>query len=226
MARPRYPRSSGPLPPPLPPETRTVGQLVAETIKLYGAHFWRALPLGLGIAVADQLQARSAVLASAVLLTAAYVGASLIVTGARPGARAIATAFAGGVLAYLPFALSYLVLGFALLGVAWLAFVGLVVPVAIAERGGLLASFRRAFRLARADYVHALGSLATLAILLFLVRLVLVVLLHGLGDSGARAAIFLGDLVVSPLVFLGATLLYVDQVARLNASSEALPSAP
>ena len=29
-----------PLPPPLPPETRTVGQLVAETLKLYGRHFW------------------------------------------------------------------------------------------------------------------------------------------------------------------------------------------
>jgi len=107
------------------------------------------------------------------------------------------------------------VLGFALLGVAWLAFVGLVVPVAIAEGGGLLTSFRRAFRLARADYVHALGSLATLAILYFLVRLVLVVLLHGFGDAGTRVAIFLGDLVVSPLVFLGAALLYFDQAARV-----------
>ena len=36
MARPRYPKSTGPLPPPLPPATRTVGQLVAEIVKLYG----------------------------------------------------------------------------------------------------------------------------------------------------------------------------------------------
>ena len=35
MAGPRYPRREGPLPPPLPPETRTVGQLVAESISLY-----------------------------------------------------------------------------------------------------------------------------------------------------------------------------------------------
>ena len=31
------------LPPPLPPETRTVGQLVAESIRLYGARFWPSL---------------------------------------------------------------------------------------------------------------------------------------------------------------------------------------
>ena len=31
------------LPPPLPPGDRTVGQLVAETIRTYGDHFWRVL---------------------------------------------------------------------------------------------------------------------------------------------------------------------------------------
>ena len=39
------------LPPPLPPETRTVGQLVAESLKLYGARFWPSLALGIGPAV-------------------------------------------------------------------------------------------------------------------------------------------------------------------------------
>ena len=54
MARARYPKSSGPLPPPLSPAARTVGQLVAETLHLYGNHFFRALPLGLVVALADQ----------------------------------------------------------------------------------------------------------------------------------------------------------------------------
>ena len=45
--------SSKPLPAPLPPETRTVGQVVAEAIRLYGRSMWLALPLGLPVAVAD-----------------------------------------------------------------------------------------------------------------------------------------------------------------------------
>jgi len=40
-----------PLPAPLPPETRTVGQLVAEAVKLYGARFWPSLALGIGPAL-------------------------------------------------------------------------------------------------------------------------------------------------------------------------------
>ena len=34
------------LPPPAPPETRTAGQLVAETMRLYGRRFWGAVGLG------------------------------------------------------------------------------------------------------------------------------------------------------------------------------------
>ena len=55
MARSRRPRDEGPLPPPLPPEVRPVGQLVAETIKLYGERFWRVLPLGVTFAALDQI---------------------------------------------------------------------------------------------------------------------------------------------------------------------------
>ena len=44
-----------PLPPPLPPAERTVGQLIAEAIRLYGQRFWRALPLGLPLAAVDQI---------------------------------------------------------------------------------------------------------------------------------------------------------------------------
>ena len=36
----------------LPPADRTVGQLVAETIRLFGGRFWRSLALGLGIQAA------------------------------------------------------------------------------------------------------------------------------------------------------------------------------
>jgi transcriptional regulator with XRE-family HTH domain len=118
--------------------------------------------------------------------------------------------------AFAPF--PFLVLGFVLPGVAWLAFVGLVVPIAVIERLGLRPAFRRATQLARTDYVHALGSLSTLVILYVLTRLVLVLLLRGSGDQTERVAIFLADLVISPLLFLGAALLYFDQAARVRSA--------
>ena len=209
-----------PLPPPLPPETRTVGQLVAETVRLYGQRFWRALPLGLSVAAIDQLLFNLSrgqwfvfmVTVGAFLLTLAYVGAAALAAPGRLTPRSGATALVAGMVAFLPF--PFLVVIFLLPGFAWLALVGLVVPVAVVEGTDLRGSFRRALQLARTDYVHALGSLATLAITYFLTRLVLVLLLRGSGDQTARIAVFLGDLVISPILFLGAALLYFDQAAR------------
>jgi hypothetical protein len=210
-----------PLPPPLPPETRTVGQLVAETVRLYGRTFWRALPLGLSIAVIDQVLygiSRAGwivvmVTAGAVLLTVSYAVAVSLAADVRLTRRTAAVALVTGVLAFLPFPV--LMLFFVLPGVAWLALVGLAVPAAIVEGTGVRLSFARGLALARADYVHALGSLATLAITYFLTRLALVFVLRGTGEQTERIAVFLADLVISPIVFLGAALLYFDQEARL-----------
>jgi hypothetical protein len=149
----------------------------------------------------------------AVLMTLAYVRASLVVLAVTADRRRLALAFGIGVVAFLPFPV--LLLGFVLPGVAWLALVGLAVPVALVERTTFAQSFRRAVHLARADYVHALGSLATLVLVYFLSRTVLVLLLRGQGDQTERIALFLGDLALSPLLFLGGALLYVDQTARL-----------
>jgi hypothetical protein len=211
-----------PLPPPLPPETRTVGQLVAEAIRLYGRRFWLALPLGLSVAVLEQVliefepEQRFVLLATAggALLSASYAAASALAADRRLTKKSGFVAVAAGTVAFVPF--PFLVLGFVLPGVAWLAFVGLVVPAAVIERLGFRAAFRRAIELARADYVHALGSLATLVILYVLTRLVLVLLLRGSGDQTERVSIFLADLVISPVLFLGAALLYFDQEARFD----------
>ena len=208
-----------PLPPPLPPETRTVGQLVAESLKLYGNHVRAALALGVSVTAINQVSAghetpvQVAVLAAgAPLMAASYTAASAVVGGVRLGAAHAARTVAVGALVFVPAAL--LTILYILPAIAWLALVGLVVPVMVIERRPTRDSLRRAVQLARADYLHALGSLATLALLFGLVKLMLALLLKDLGDSGERVALGLADLVVSPILFLGAALLYVDQAAR------------
>jgi hypothetical protein len=213
-----------PLPEALPHETRPVGQLIAETLRLYGRAFFQALPLGLTLAVADQVfrdlafgAQVLALLAFSPLFSLSYAGAVAVVTGARPPRSRWALAIVLGTIAFVPAA--FLLPWFALLAFAWLAVVGLVVPVVMIEGGGARSAFVRAVRLARADYIHALGSLATLAILFFLTRLMLALLLRGAGDQAERIAVFLADLVLAPVLFLGSALLYFDQAARLESKS-------
>src|SRR3954469_19084285 len=50
VARMSYPRAGEPRPAALPPRERTVGQLIAESIRLYGARFWAVIPLGVPLA--------------------------------------------------------------------------------------------------------------------------------------------------------------------------------
>ena len=159
------------LPPPLPPAERTVGQLVAETIRAYGANFWRVLPLGIPIAVSSQISlgydanVQTVVLfAFGPLIALAYVYACHLVHQVRITPVAYLTA----VLVFAPVPL--LVRAAVLPAVAWLALFGLAPAAAMIERLGFRASLARGRRLGAADYVHALGSLATLVIVVVVVR--------------------------------------------------------
>jgi hypothetical protein len=208
------------LPPPLPPAERTVGQVVAETIRAYGERFWRVLPLGIPVAVVDQLSVRHAPgvqmliwWAATPLFVAAYVYACTLVLGARANRTAVALA----VLIYLPFpALRAL---FILPGVAWFALIGLAVPVAMVEGLRFRAALVRGRQLGLTDYAHSLGSLAALVIVVGVAATTLSALLHSQGDNGQRAAVAISDLVLSPLLFLGAALLYLDQSARVGSDA-------
>ena len=100
--------------------------------------------------------------------------------------------------------------------VVWLALVGLVVPVVLVERVSFRRSFGRALALGRADYVHAIGSLAALVVIFGVAEGVLALLLESQADNTVRTAIFLADLTLGPVLFLGGALLYVDQEARLR----------
>jgi hypothetical protein len=242
--RPRQPRQQQPLPPPLPPKTRTVGQLVAETVGFYRHHFFQVLPLGVSVAALTQLTVafghrhvrprghppsqayhdpksilgggiETTIILGALLLTVSYIAAIVLVTGARPDRRVLLTGYAAGVVVFLPTPLLAQLL--ILPAVAYLAFVGWAVPAAIVEALGLRESFRRTVQLARADYVHAAGGLATLVIVFYVTRLMLALLLRSGGESTERVAAALSDLVLSPLLFVGSALLYIDQAARLEA---------
>lgn len=205
------------LPPPLPPEERNVGQFIAETIRAYGARFWRALPLGVPLVVVDQLSVHQTLLAQMVfywlatpLFAAAYLWACRLVLVQKP----TRTAFAVAALIWLPFpALRSL---FILPAVAWLAFIGLAVPAAMAERLGFRDALERGRRLGTADYAHSVGSLAALVVVVGIAGNTLGALLHSQGDSTQRAALFLSDVVLAPLLFLGGAMLYVDQAARVG----------
>jgi hypothetical protein len=211
-----------PRPAALPPAERTVGQLVAESIRFYGDRFRPALLLGvapaaIAVLFANVSRRTSLILAptlSAALLSATYVGACALVLGARPPRARFVSAWLLGWLVFAP--VPFLVLAFVLPGIAWLAALGLAVPVLMVEDVSPRGAIARAWRLARADYVHALGSLATLGIVVFLTQAMLAFVLRGFGGAAVSTAFFLASVVVSPLLFVGAALLYGDQAARVE----------
>lgn len=207
----------------LPPAERTIGQLVAESIRFYGEHFWAALALGLGPAalavVSANVSRRTALILSptlfGALLSATYVYACMLVLGKRPSDSRLAIAWLAG---WLVFASAYVLVvrAYLLPGLLWLAAFALLVPVLVVENARLRGAVSRALRLVGADFVHAVGSLITLAIVVFLTEAVLAFVLRGFGDAAVWVAYFLASVVVSPLLFIGSAFLYVDQTARVD----------
>src|SRR3954451_18279314 len=221
MARPRYPKSSGPLPPAVPPATRTVGQLVAESLKLYGDWFWGVIPLGLPLVVVDQITVGQETATSIVVFAVAapffagsYAYASTLVSGRTPGRGAWLTAIGVGSLVFLP--AGFLLPWFSLAAVVWLALFGFVVPAAIFEAQGPGAALGRSIEVARADIVHAIGGLATLVLLYGITQRLLLQVLHSEADNTVRVSILLADIVLAPLLFIGPALLFVDLAARVG----------
>jgi hypothetical protein len=191
-------------------------------VRFYGENFVRCLVLGvppafLAVVTANVSKTLELLLAPTVygaLLSASLVAACVILLGRRPPARRLVAA---GVVGWIVFApVPFLVVAFVLPALAWLAAVGLVVPVLVAEDLPVRAGFRRAWQLARADYVHALGSLATLAIVVGLTQIMLVFILRGAGGAAIDVAVVLANIVVSPILFIGTALLYGDQAARVE----------
>lgn len=211
------PRQVGNRPAALPPAERTVGQVVAEAIRIYGDHFWQVLPLGLVVVGVDAAGLHRSLAVQTLILWAfapffagAYVRAATVVCD-QPWAW---PAFWTALLIFLPFPV--LLRLYVLPGVVWFALLGLAVPAAVVERLGVRDALRRGWQLARADLVHAIAGLVTLGLVYVVSRYALLVFLHGFGGQGQTVASMLADLVLAPLVFVGAVLLYEDQTARVE----------
>jgi hypothetical protein len=202
-----------------------VGQVVAQAIELYQRNFWRALLLGVPVALVDQpladlsqVERGAALVAVSPLFSLAFAGACALRQGETPPVRVWLSAVGLGVLTFLPAAVFFP--WFAIVSILWLGLAGHAVPVVMAERLSPAAALRRTIELGRADYVHAAGSFATLAILFELTRWTLGLLLSSQADAAVRVAIFLADFVLSPLLFLGAAIVYVDLAARVGLTRE------
>jgi hypothetical protein len=225
MARGATRTRSRELPPPLPPAERTIGQLVGEALRAYGNHFWISLAIGVPVAVVvlvlvgtGEWRFAIAVPALVFLFPASYVLACAVVTGERLRSRAALVAYGTGVLVFIP--VPFLLAVFLFPAVVWLSFVGLSVPAAFTEGLAVPAAVVRGFRLARADIVHVLGGLAALILVVLLTQAALSFVLREFADNTRTAAAILAWVVVSPVVFLGAALLYADQEARLRSPGD------
>jgi len=200
----------------LPPAERTVGQLVAESIRFYGDHFWAVLALGLPFVGLDLLSYHEAWWKQVIVgwivgpfICAAYVRAGMLAARSFWSWRA----YAAALLIYVPYPLFGV---YVIPAVVWFALVGLGVPAAVAEGLGVRDTLRRGLPLGRADVVHAIGGLATIVLVVGVSRLALEVLLNTQGGQAREVAVVLADFVLSPLFYVGGALLYVDQAARVR----------
>ena len=158
-------------------------------MRLYGRRFWAGLALGAGpllvILVLSALSRTAGLVflatGGALVFTACYVVATLLAAEARPGRRTLLTAVVTGVLVFAP--VPFLTISLVFPGLIWLAFFGLAVPVALREEQGLRESIRRSIALARADFVHVLGSMAALVIVGFISAATLAFLLGQFGEQ-------------------------------------------
>jgi hypothetical protein len=208
------------------PAERTVGQLIGDAIKLYGHRFWPGLGLGIPAAAftigASFLDGGArigyGVVVGPFALALSYVWAVAVATDAR---NARGQALLAGAVAFLPLAASRVLVftGVYFVALGWFALVGLSVPSVLVERRRLDDALRHGFRLARADVVHAFGTVAALAIVVIVSIFSLSLLLAGFGAQSITVSAVMAVIVMSPLFFLGCALLYVDQKARLESGS-------
>lgn len=220
-----------------PDQPLKLGELLAETIRIYGERLRAALGLGSVVGgaylLAGVVPALLEVLVVSLAFTATYAAAARVVSGdsfveawAQVGVRAPVLVVLTFVVA-VPFALAATYLLFLVLSALWLALVGFSVPVAMLEREGdrdgvfarIAYALDRSLRLARVEYLHAAGVVAALIGVYLVIGLLVSVALVGFAENSRLVAIALAQVVLAPLFFLGLSVLYYEQRARAVVSS-------
>ena len=214
-----------------------LGEVIAETVRVYGDRFRPAIALGVVYAVVyvtvGYVPDVVAIPLLAVAITAAWAAATRLVVGDGLGEAWGQVALRAPALlvftlvASLPFALAVTQLVLIVFAVAWLALTGFAIPVAVAERPeadgrGLFQrlgfGLQRSIELARAEYFHAVGVIAALVIAYVVFGVLLGGLLVGFAENSGPAAGALVQVVLAPFFFLGLAVLYFDQRARAVSS--------
>jgi hypothetical protein len=211
----------------------TLGELLAEAVRLYGQRFWAAIALGIptGVAFVAGLATPTAldVVLVAIALTGSYAAAARITVGDPFWEAWAQTALRIPILAVLalvvavPFAIALTQLYLLIPAVAWLGVTGFSIPIAMIEQDPeaqnwfqrLGFTLSRSLSLARAEILHAVGVVAGLLIVELVIGIVLASALVGFADNGRVIAIAITQVVLAPLFFLGLSLLYFEQRARI-----------
>lgn len=226
-----------------PPERPLkLGELLAETIRIYGERLRAAI--GLGLVYAAVLLGAAIVhvalyyVVTALMFTMASGVAVRLVAGdtfreawAQVLVRFPVVLLLAAVVG-LPFALAgYLSVLFILIAF-WLGLTAFAVPAAMVEQtrgsAGTLQTaayaLERTIVLARLDYLHATGVVAALLIVNFVFGILLASLLVGFADNGRIVALAIVQVVLAPFFFLGLAVLYFEQRSRAAVSSGREPA--
>ena len=219
-----------------------LGELLAETVRLYGERIRAVAAIGLflaGTLVVADLTGHVVGFVAVVSLafTAAYAATARVVAGdrfveacAQVGLR-VPILLVLTVVVALPFVLGRIDPVLVIFSVAWLAFVGFSIPVAMLEhdaearnwfeRVGFALS--RSFSLARVELLHAIGIAAALFLVDVVLGIVLASALVGFADNGREIAVAIAQVILAPLFFLGLCVLYFEQKVRALSSRPANP---
>jgi len=216
-----------------------VGELFAETVRLYGERIGAALALGALFTLTLAVGLTTYDLVYFVLVTLGF-GATYAAAVRVAGGDSLSEACSQVVVrspillvlcvaVCLPFVASLRFGIVVLAGAAWLAFSGFAIPVLMLEGNEAPESWfarlgfalNRAVELARTEYLHALGVIAALLLLEWFLSVLVGGLLRGVADNSALVAAVLAGIILWPLVFFGLSVLYFEQRARRDAKLHA-----